>query len=171
MKLFVDDIRRCPDGWHLARTVSEAIRCLATMDFKEVSLDHDITCVEVAKMAQEDGKPAGFHRYHSSAETFEPVAHYLSLMCKAYAVHQYAHHCVDGREETAWPVKVTFHTGNIEAGREMAQILGMDYKFRDYPSSFIEGSCSCKGAKKCTYCEAYHNLIGKWPGEHGEELS
>lgn len=42
MKLYVDDIRTAPHGWHTARTVTEAIRLLATWpDIEEVSLDHD----------------------------------------------------------------------------------------------------------------------------------
>lgn len=57
VKLFVDDLRLPPDGWELARTITEAIRKIVNMEFEEVSLDHDIM---------------------SSAETFEPVARFIA---------------------------------------------------------------------------------------------
>lgn len=66
MKLFVDDYRPCPAGWHLARTVTEAIRVLATMPVEVVSLDHDI---------------AFQGRHGIELETFEGVAWYLAAMC------------------------------------------------------------------------------------------
>lgn len=68
MKLFVDDLRTPWDGWVLARTITEAIRILATQVVDEVSLDHDIGCRLIT--GQE----------HSSNETFEPVARYLAIM-------------------------------------------------------------------------------------------
>jgi len=69
VKLFVDDFRKCPEGWALARTVTEAIRILATMPVEEVSLDHDIR--------QCAGK-----RCANRNEVFEPVARYIALMPK-----------------------------------------------------------------------------------------
>ena len=66
MKLFVDDLRDCPEGWHVARTVSEAIRVLATMPVERVSLDHDI---------------AFQGRHGIELETFEGVAWYIAAMC------------------------------------------------------------------------------------------
>lgn len=101
MKLFVDDIRACPEGWVLARTITEAIRLLSTQDVTHVSLDHDIGC----RLAS--------GQEHSSDETFEPVAWYLA---KVY-------------DHPAWggPV-ILIHTGNIEAGKRMAEIMGIqDY--------------------------------------------
>lgn len=68
MKLFVDDIRRCPAGWVPARTITEAIRILAAMPVEVVSLDHDIAC----RLAT--------GQEHSSDETFEAVARYIALM-------------------------------------------------------------------------------------------
>lgn len=65
MQLFVDDYRDCPEGWHLARTVTEAIRVLATMPVETVSLDHDI---------------AFQARHGMELETFEGVAWYLAAM-------------------------------------------------------------------------------------------
>ena len=71
MKLFVDDIRACPEGWILARTITEAIRYLATWSIEEISLDHDIQC-----------DPPNGSLPHASWETFEPVARYIALMPK-----------------------------------------------------------------------------------------
>lgn len=65
IRLFVDDIREAPEGWHLARTVTAAIRVLATAPVRvvEVSLDHDIT-----------------HDGGTCPESFEVVARYIALM-------------------------------------------------------------------------------------------
>lgn len=97
IKLFVDDERKCPEGWVPAKTVTEAIRILALQDVEEVSLDHDIGCRLVT--GQE----------HSSNETFEPVAWFILL----------------GDEECR--VKVRIHTANVVAGRRMADILQIEY--------------------------------------------
>lgn len=98
MKLYVDDIRACPEGWIPARTVTEAIRTLATLPIQEVSLDHDIACY--LKRGQE----------HTSEETFEPVARYLALML-----------------QTGAKIQVRIHTSNYPAGDKMADILGIEY--------------------------------------------
>lgn len=42
MKLYVDDVRKCPDGWLVARTVEDAKLLLMRDDVEEVSLDHDM---------------------------------------------------------------------------------------------------------------------------------
>lgn len=47
MKLYLDDIRPCPEGWTYAQTVSEAVSkveaCLARgEDWTHASLDHDL---------------------------------------------------------------------------------------------------------------------------------
>lgn len=68
MKLFVDDIRDCPDGWVPARTVTDAIRILATQKVEEVSLDHDIVWCN-----HKPSRPL-------SPETFEGVAWYIAKM-------------------------------------------------------------------------------------------
>lgn len=41
-KLYVDDLRPCPEGWDVARNFHQAIVMLDTGDYDEVSLDHDI---------------------------------------------------------------------------------------------------------------------------------
>lgn len=65
MRLFVDDIREPWEGWHLARTISQAIRLLSTGHVKEISLDHDIQQTVFGSL---------------ELETFEPVARYVALM-------------------------------------------------------------------------------------------
>lgn len=50
IKVYMDDVRPCPDGWVLARTVEECKVLLTTMDVDAISLDHDMgaceACVE-----------------------------------------------------------------------------------------------------------------------------
>lgn len=69
MKLFVDDYRKSPDGWHLAKTITEAIRLLSGIIYWDaISLDHDIIYRE------------GKHAF--SEETFATVARYIALLPK-----------------------------------------------------------------------------------------
>lgn len=102
MKLYVDDLRKCPDGWVLARSVTEAIRILATQSVDEVSLDHDICHsipvrpfkelgglpFPIGTVSEEDATAAqqvyehGIHFPVACPETFEPVARYIALMPK-----------------------------------------------------------------------------------------
>lgn len=42
MKVYLDDIRPCPDGWTLVRWPEEAIALLQTGQVTEISLDHDL---------------------------------------------------------------------------------------------------------------------------------
>jgi hypothetical protein len=42
MKLWLDDIRPCPDGYMHARSVNEAINLLEAHDCECASLDHDL---------------------------------------------------------------------------------------------------------------------------------
>ena len=115
MKLFVDDLRACPDGWQLARTNTEAIRLLAGGWVDEISLDHDI-CVTGPK--NKNNKviiSTGF-----SLETFQPVAYYISLMQKKPEVY--------------------FHTANYEAGERMARIIGCPHVRRECEQPYKEDS-------------------------------
>ena len=79
MKLWVDDIRDAPEGWTLARTISEAFVLLdmyglphpfgyKDAHITEVSLDHDISIV-----VQVEGK--SYNR--PSPDTFQVVAKYM----------------------------------------------------------------------------------------------
>lgn len=103
MKLFVDDVRACPKGWVLARTVQKAIRLIHTQDVNEVSLDHDIACRLVT--GQE----------HTSNETFEPVARFIAM---------WNNFCVDTIRNV---INIRIHTSNFEAGHVMAKIVGIEY--------------------------------------------
>lgn len=67
IKLFVDDYRDPPEGFHLAKTITEAIRILSGPIYAEViSLDHDIIYRE------------GKHSF--SEENFTAVARYIAVM-------------------------------------------------------------------------------------------
>lgn len=98
IRLFVDDIRKVPDSsWHLATTITEAIRILATIPVVEISLDHDIS---------HDVKVGNIHRPYPCGETFEPVYRYLCAMDPALR-----------------PAKVTIHTANKAKVPELCRIL------------------------------------------------
>lgn len=108
MKLFVDDIRKCPKGWHLARTVTEAIRIIDTVDYlEEISIDHDISH-DVSVPGSPIMKP------YPCGETFEPVVRFI---VRVYGLN--------------WDVeipKITLHTANpVGAGkmRELLQEVGL----------------------------------------------
>ena len=84
MKLFVDDIRPAPEGWLLAKSISEAVSYLnrygipgafgySDKHITHVSLDHDISIETIV-----DGKVVP----HPSPDTFQVVAHYMvEKMC------------------------------------------------------------------------------------------
>lgn len=101
MKLFVDDIRNAPDDtWHVARTITEAIRALARYDFDEISLDHDIS--------HQVSIGTKLERPFPCDETFAAVAYYIKAK----------YQMVEDFDPT-----VTLHTSNQVAGNEMAKIL------------------------------------------------
>lgn len=96
IKLFVDDLRIAPDAsWVVVRTVTEAIRFLATQDVELVALDHDICHTYPGDEAIVKPFPC--------PETFEPVARYIALMPK--------------------PPRVTIHTSNPAGQKKMEKIL------------------------------------------------
>lgn len=107
IRLFVDDIRKEPDGWVRARSVTEAIRILDTMDVEEVSLDHDIQC-EVRQLE------SGLFSAHASPETFEPVVRYLARVLQKRV-------SPGGVQQS---IRITIHTANNVAAERMRQILG-----------------------------------------------
>lgn len=94
MRLFVDDYRKVPDdSWHLAKTITEAIRILSGPIYSDVvSLDHDIIYRE------------GKHSF--SEETFATVARYIALMP------------VD-----RLPKIVYIHTANPKGAKDIEEIL------------------------------------------------
>ncbi len=103
MKLYVDDLRRCPEGWELARTNTEAIRLLSTGYVEEISIDHDI-CVPNIEFISAVVKK----RLQIGQETFQPVVYYITQMKPEFR-----------------PKKITMHTANAPAGENM--ILLMQY--------------------------------------------
>ena len=42
INLYVDDLRKCPEGWVLARNIAEAIPYIKSGDVNLLSLDHDL---------------------------------------------------------------------------------------------------------------------------------
>lgn len=101
IKLYVDDLRKCPEGWTLARNNTEAIRLLSTGYVEAVSVDHDI-CVPFSGELSASVK----RRLEIGKETFQPVAFYLSVMPEAMR-----------------PKVIKFHTANVEAGKNMVALL------------------------------------------------
>lgn len=101
MKLWVDDIRNAPDeSWTVARTALAAIRGIARYEFKEISLDHDISHqVTIGNL----GRP------YPCEETFMSVVYYIALK-------------YDDWDEDMIP-KITLHTSNTVAADEMTAVL------------------------------------------------
>lgn len=93
MRLYVDDLRRCPDGWKLARTITEAISHLHQGRVREISLDHDIAFLRGSEI-----------RMHK--ESFMSVVYFLTLMPNELR-----------------PDKVRIHTANVDAGWKMHDLL------------------------------------------------
>lgn len=93
MKLYVDDLRRCPDGWKLARTITEAISHLYAGRVTEISLDHDIAFLR--------GNDVKMHK-----EAFMAVAYFMAIMPTGLR-----------------PEKVRIHTANVDAGWKMYDTL------------------------------------------------
>lgn len=101
MKLYVDDLRKCPEGWELARTNTEAIRILSTGYVDEISIDHDI-CVPNVEFISEGVKK----RLQIGQETFQPVVYYIIAMQPEFR-----------------PKKVTMHTANTDAGIKLVNMM------------------------------------------------
>jgi hypothetical protein len=108
--LWVDNIKACPAGWTEARTVTEAIQALSTMDISLVSLGHDIQCQGNERLAVQRRKP------HASKETFEAVAYYIKALNTINTLNNYPE------------IEVRIHTNNFDGGRKIAEILQIDYE-------------------------------------------
>lgn len=93
MKLYVDDLRRCPEGWELARTITDAVNQLVNGRVEEISVDHDIVYLR-----------GGDIRMHK--ESFLPVVQVLCLLP------------INLRPKT-----VRIHTANVDAGWKMVDLL------------------------------------------------
>lgn len=100
MKLWVDDIRKPPDGtWSVARTVSMALRYMHLWEPHVVSLDHDISHYEDLDESNVD------QRVQACEETFMAVAYYIA--------------------DRQWKRKprILIHTSNFTAGKKMFLML------------------------------------------------
>lgn len=97
VKLWADDIRAAPVGWHWAKTVTEAVRILASLDVTDVSLDHDIS----HDIMMDSGRVVC--RPFPCGETFEPVAWFIVFKNK--------------------PMRVNIHTANPAGAERLKGIL------------------------------------------------
>jgi|SRR5665213_247162 hypothetical protein len=114
MKLYVDDLRKCPEGWTLARNNTDAIRLLSTGYVTDISVDHDI-CVPFSGELSDSVRK----RLEIGKETFQPVAFYLSVMPEAMR-----------------PTVIKFHTANPDGAAKMMSIL----KAAGIDSTYEQGS-------------------------------
>ena len=119
LKLFVDDYRSAPEGWHLAKTVTEAIRILSgPIPVDVVSLDHDILLRhdkidDFSYAILRAAKKYGYaimtdksERIAMSEETFATVARFIAVMPKKQL-----------------PKIVYIHTANPHGARDISNIL------------------------------------------------
>jgi hypothetical protein len=118
-RLFIDDIRSAPEGWHLARTITEAIRILSgPLPWDVVSLDHDILlrhdkiddfAYAILRAAKKYGYAIHTEKAEKiamSEETFATVARYIAAM-----------------SVERLPKIVYIHTANSAGARDIANIL------------------------------------------------
>lgn len=97
--LWIDDWRPAPEGWHWARSNSEAIRILATVPVSEVSLDHDISHYISAR-------ECGQMHLIECRDDFRATAYYILAM-----------------DPNKKPSRVVIHTGNPVGANEMRRLL------------------------------------------------
>ncbi len=113
IKLYIDDIRYEPEGWTLARNISEAIKVIEMFNPSEISLDHDIS---------HDVKVDKVSRPFPCDECFCAVARYM--------VQYYWN---PSREN---PI-ITFHTANPNGADKLKSILkDFDTKYIPCPPAF-----------------------------------
>lgn len=53
VRLYLDDVRKCPVGWTLARSVAEAIDVMKQWTVVEASLDHDLGACDECLLREE----------------------------------------------------------------------------------------------------------------------
>ena len=101
-KLYVDDMREIPKGWHGARTVSDTIQYLYKFSpIAEISLDYDILFPQL-----------GIDRYSMySQENFSGVFYYILALPK-----------------DKWPLKIKIHSTNSGAAINMCNLLGLSFE-------------------------------------------
>lgn len=97
-KLYIDDLRNSPDdSWIVARTITGAIRVLATMDVGVISLDHDIS-----HHVSVDGNARPF----ACVENFSAVCYFIGEKYKGLS-----------------PPSIILHTSNPVGAQRMRHIL------------------------------------------------
>ena len=114
MKLYVDDLRKCPEGWELARNNTDAIRLIYwNSPLDEISIDHDI-CVPFSGELSEGVR----RRLEIGKETFQPVVYYIIAMAPELR-----------------PKKINMHTANGPAGKLMVDLM----RDAGIAATFIQG--------------------------------
>jgi hypothetical protein len=97
-KLYIDDLRNSPDdSWIVVRTLTGAIRVLATMDVDVISLDHDIS-----HYVSVDGNARPF----ACVENFSAVCYFIGEKYKGLS-----------------PPSIILHTSNPVGAQRMRHIL------------------------------------------------
>lgn len=124
IKLWVDDLRKAPEGWHWAKTITEAIRMLSMELVAVVAIDHDImhavprqsflpipqevwdtfTPEQAEKIRKYAGD--GIEVPIACAEDYSAVAHYIAAMT------------IDERPSEVW-----VHTANPVGSGNIHNIL------------------------------------------------
>ena len=108
MKLWIDDIRKAPEGWHTARTVTEAIALLDENNVSEVSLDHDISHGITLGI----GRNSPITRPYPCGETFVPVIRFIISKINGLRFG-----------ETCYLDKITLHSSNNKGRETMRWLL------------------------------------------------
>src|SRR4029453_5057563 len=97
-KLYIDDLRNSPDdSWIVARTITGAIRVLATMDVDVISLDQDIS---------HHVSVEGNDRPFACIKTFSAVCYFIGEKYKGLA-----------------PPNIILHPSNPVGAQRMRHIL------------------------------------------------
>jgi hypothetical protein len=111
IKLWIDDLRDPEafghEGWHWAKSVTEAIRILDEQNVVEVSLDHDI-CHPTTVSGSSTVCSAT-----TCLETYEPVARFIAQMHRAF-LNGGGHFGIE---------KITLHTANSVGAKKMRDVL------------------------------------------------
>lgn len=111
MKLWVDDIRKAPEGWTHAKTVTDAIRLIHNNPIEEISLDHDIS----HDIMLDNGNVVC--RPYPCGETFEPVARFIAILYNPYLPVD------DMRDGRPGKIKINIHTANPAGAERIKNIL------------------------------------------------
>lgn len=110
MNLYMDDVRSCPDGWKVARTVEDAKLFLASGEVDDCSLDHDMgACADCTKSGASVG----------------------DMLTEETTYFFWCQHVMDGTKLVRWMVetghwprqKPTVHSMNTNGAKRMREII------------------------------------------------